>query len=864
MLVSYNWLKQYVQLPVSLKPEELALKLTMSAVEVEGVVNQGKNLENITVGQIKKIIKHPNADKLKLVDVNIGKENVRVVCGGTNLREGMLVAFGKVSAKVRWHGKGELVELQKTKIRGEESAGMICAADEIGLAEMFPKKEEFEILDLTKKLETGNWKLGAPLSLVLGLDDVIFEIDNKSMTHRPDLWGHYGLAREIAALYGVGLGEYSPPLIEDQKACPERSRRIKRSKDQMKLKVNVEEKELCPRYMGVVIDNVKVGSSPEWLQKKLLAVGLRPINNVVDITNYLMMDLAQPMHAFDAKHVTCNMKHVTTIAVRKAEKGEKILALDGREYELTKEMLVIADEKKPIAIAGVIGGEETGVDEKTTTIIFEAANFDATSVRRTAMALGIRTDSSARFEKSLDPNNAELALRRAVQLILEICPEARVASRVADEYHAPFRGGMIDLDLEFLNKKIGMEIPKKKVVEILESLGFSVADKKDHLSVSVPTWRATKDISIAEDLVEEVARIYGYGNVAVSLPVFPVAPPERNELRLLERKIKDILSLEYGFVETLNYSFTSPQLLQKLDIDSSLRFANDSLSEGKGFLHSRELGRNDNGVTANYIELANPLDKSRPYLRRSLLPGLLENLENNLHRFDEARLFEIGKVFLTEEPGDRTDKNGSELLPRQDSMLGLVYAGKGDDNPFYAVSHSLTGALERLGYEVKLEKRNDIATHLHPGRQATLVISDHVIGMIGEIHPVNQKNLGLEIRAAAGTVNLNKLLELFAQKSGYKPGSPYPAVTRDIAFVVPRDIEHAAAVAAIKKADPLIIEVELFDVFEGKNIPAGKKSLAYHIVYQAGDRTLAARDVDAVHVKVEKMLGEKFGAGLRK
>jgi len=388
--------------------------------------------------------------------------------------------------------------------------------------------------------------------------------------------------------------------------------------------------------------------------------------------------------------------------------------------------------------------------------------------------------------------------------------------------------------LEFLHQKIGRQIEEKKVTEILDNLGFKIEHKKERLLVTVPSWRATKDISIPEDLVEEVLRIYGYGKIETGLPIFPIIPPEKNELRLLERKIKQILSLEFGFTESYNYSFVSPQLLQKLDID-----------------------------TDKYIELNNPIDKTRPYLRRSLLPNLLENAEHNLHSFDEARLFEIGKVFMVEDPGEKADKNSNELLPRQNSMLGMVYACKEDKVPFYTLASALINMLERLGYSVILEKRNDIASHFHPGRQARLVISDQVVGIVGEVHPVNQKNLGLEIRTAVGTVDINKLLELFKEKNNYHPVSSYPAIRRDIAFVVDKEIEHARVIEEIKKVDSLIAEVELFDVFEGKNIEAGKKSLAYHIVYQADNRTLETKDVDAVHARVEKVLVTDFKANLR-
>ncbi|MBU0596951.1 phenylalanine--tRNA ligase subunit beta [Patescibacteria group bacterium] len=821
MLVSYNWLKQHVDLPKKLTPEELALRLTMSTVEVEGVNNQAKDLDNIVVGEIIKIKKHPNADMLKLVLVNVGKENLNIVCGGSNLKEGMKVALGKIGAKVKWHGEGELIELVKAKIRGEESYGMICASSEIGLSGLYPANSDKEVIDLGK-IKVKN---GTPLSEVIKLDDVIFDIDNKSMTHRPDLWGHYGLAREIGALYGAEVGKYEPPAVKEQKA--------KNKEQSFKLKVDVKDTELCPRYMAVVIDNVKIGSSPEWMQKLLMSVGLRPINNIVDITNYLLYDLGQPMHAFDAEQIVDNKKQIT-IEVRKAKNGEKFTALDEKEHELTSEMLVIANKKQAVALAGIMGGENSGVTDETTTIVFESANFDATNIRRTATALGMRTESSSRFEKSLDPNNAELALRRAVQLTLEVCPGARIVSNVVDESKFRQSTGLIELPFEFLNKKIGIELDKQEVVRILKSLGFGVEEKKDKFLVKIPTWRATKDITIVEDLVEEVSRIYGYDNIAGSLPSFPVIPPERNELRNLERRIKQIVALEFGFTESYNYSFVSPQLLKKI------------------------------GIHEEHIELDNPIDKSRPLLRRSLLPNLLENVEQNAHNFDEVRLFEVGKVFWKNEPGERMNKSGDDLLPRQDVMLGIVFVKKGESVPFFQVSSAMQNLLMQLGCECKLQAKI-FDPWIHPGRSAEVIVQDeHLVGAVMELAPVRQKEIGIDSRVAMAEINLSDLLEYIKDKNTYNKVALFPPVMRDIAFVVSGETEYSSVEEVIKKVDPLILEVELFDVFQGKNIEAGKKSMAFHIVYQSIEKTLESGDVDKIHEKVESVLKKKFDASLRK
>jgi len=477
MLVSYNWLKKHVNINDNFSAEEVAAKLKSSTVEVEKVAYQGKNLESVVVGKVVTADKHPNADKLKVCQVDVGGENLPIVCGGSNVSMGMLVAVAKVGAKVQWHGEGELAELVPTKIRGVESRGMICASTEVGLGQMFPLKEEKEILDLSHF----NFVVGTPLAEALKLDDYIFEIDNKSLSHRPDLWGHYGLAREVATIFNRDLNEYQTKEIKDNK--------------EIKLEVKVEDEELCPRYMAVAVGGIKIGESPAWLKQQLLAVGLRPINNIVDITNYLMLDLGQPMHAFDATKINGHK-----IIVRRAKEGEEFVALDESRHKLTSEVLVIADAKGPVALAGVMGGLESGVTGETQTVIFESANFNSTSIRKTSTRLGLRTDSAIRFEKSLDPNLAALALRRAVELTLELCPEAKVVSKVVDKKHFTLPIGPIEIALETFQQKLGVKLEEKEIIRILSKLGFEIKQKKTSLSVKIPTWRATKDISLAEDL----------------------------------------------------------------------------------------------------------------------------------------------------------------------------------------------------------------------------------------------------------------------------------------------------------------------------------------------------------------------------
>ena len=784
MLISYNWLKKYVALPDSISATEVAARLKASTVEVEKVEIQGKDLENIVVGKIVTCEKHPNADKLKVCTVDVGGEQLQIVCGGSNVADGMLVALAKIGAKVKWHGEGELVELKPVAIRGVESAGMICASTEIGLAEMFPLKEEKEILDLSVILSKAkdpsrsdkrdssakpqNDKLvGAPLATALGLDDAILEIDNKSLSNRPDLWGHYGIAREVAVLFDKKLKEYpahgGTPLHSGGKT------KIKLGKE-INIKVEVQDAKLCPRYMAVAMSGVSVGPSPQWLQKSLLAVGLRPINNIVDITNYIMMDLGQPMHAFDAARLSLKSKvqSLKSIEVRTAKDGEEFITLDGQKRKLDSSMLMIADSEKSLAIAGVMGGLDSGITNDTNTIIFESANFEAGSIRRTSTKLGLRSDSSARFEKSLDPNMTAPALQRAVELVFECCPKAKVASIIADESKFSLQQGPITISLEFLQKKIGAHLPKNEVVKILENLGFKVKSKKDELSIVIPSWRATKDVSTPEDLVEEIIRIYGYDKIEANLPEFSIVPPEENKLKKIERTVKNIMVNSLAYTEVYNYSFVSPQTITKLGQDVS-----------------------------KHLELENPLSQERPFLRRHLMNNLLENVKNNIDNYPELRLFEVGKKFLAGKPGARATANSSELLPRQDTWLHAVFASKKNKNSFWEARRVAEAVFYELGRELKLVKIDNLKPWQHPTRSGQVVVGENYVGAVFEFHPTVVANFGLECAVAMMSLNLDELAGLPEVEKKYKTLSEFPAVERDLAISVKKDIAHADILAAL-------------------------------------------------------------------
>ncbi len=831
MLISFNWLTDYVKLPPSVTPEAVAEKLKLATVEVEKVTRQGENLENIVVGKILSAEKHPNADKLKLCQVDVGKEKLAIVCGGSNVAEGMLVAVAKVGARVVWHGEGDPVELQPVKIRGIESRGMICASDEIGLLDVFPKKDEKEIVELS----SFNFKPGTPLAEALALDDTILEIDNKSLSNRPDLWGHFGLAREVAALFKGTLKKITAP-------------KIKGGADM--LTVKIQDQLACPRYMAVALNGVQIAPSPSWLQNRLRAVGLRPINNIVDVTNYILLDLGQPMHAFDRLKVKSlaypayrtdrrqagKKSKAPTIVVRTAREGEEFITLDEQKRKLDSSMLLITNGEKNLAIAGVMGGLESGISPETTEIVLESANFNAASIRRTSTKLGLRTDSSARFEKSLDPNLCSLALAQAVALVQKLCPTARVVSRIVDEKKFHLFTGPLHIPREFFAKKLGTVIPAKSIVSSLGRLGFGVRESKTNFSVTIPSWRASKDVARAEDVVEEVARLYGYDNIPSVLPSFPINPPTEAKEHELERTLRDILVRELAYTESYNYSFVS-------------------LAEIKNI--GDELG--------NYLELNNPISEERPYLRRNLLPNLLENIKSNNPERGELKLFEIGKVFRKNEQGESAAIKGNEFLPGQDSMLTLVVSSKDKTAPFWEARRAAERIFARLAIQWATKAADKVEPWEHPSRLTLIAAEGRVVGTLHEIHPRVSEAFGIEGRIGVFTLNLSALAEKeLHHRATFKPISSFPEVKRDIAFIVDEKTSHADISDALQKIDPLLDRFELFDVFAGSAVPAGKKSMGYQFIFSSPERTLTNEEVARAEEKVIEMLAEKFGAAIRR
>ncbi|HBR13572.1 MAG: Phenylalanine-tRNA ligase beta subunit [Parcubacteria group bacterium GW2011_GWA2_43_17] len=816
MKISLNWIKQYVDIPKDFTPQELALRLTMSVVEVDAVEDQKSRYDNMVVGEVLNVVDHPQADKLKVCKVKAGSAEYQVICGGSNVRKGLKGVLALPGALVKWHGQGNLVKLSQAKIRGVESEGMLCAAAEIDLADEFNEPtftqaaagREDGIVELTAG------KSGQPVAEVLGLNDVILDIDNKSLTNRPDLWGHYGLAREVAALLGKKLKplELNEKIVEDS---------------QVDLKIDIQDAENCSRYLGAVMGNIRIAPSPRWLQNFLKAVGVRPINNVVDVTNFVMLELGRPSHAFDRLSI-----HQDTITVRRAAEGEKFKTLDGVERKLDGTMCLVCDADRPTDLAGIMGGENSEIKAGTTEIILELANFNPVNIRKTAAKLGLRTDAATRFEKGLSPDLAELGLKRLVTLIQQLIPEARLLSKIVDVNHEADVQRQIEFDLDFIRRRLGVPIDKKEVSRILEGLHFTVSVKKEHFSVTPPLFRTVKDVSIPEDLVEEVARIYGFDNIPPAMPLVSMAPQDSNAERSAERQAKQILAYVCGFTEVSNYSFMGANLIVAAGL-----------------------------ALDQHLEIKNYLTEDQRYLRSSLLPLLLKNAAGNLRFFKNFNLFELGRVFSLG-PGEyKTDQGGKNYLSRQEKYLAALSIGP-------EVFFNLKGAVEALlaGLEVNYQFNFDAAqapSHVQSSRYANITVNDQAVGYLAEVAVKTCQAYKINKAAAYFEINFSHLLKYLGEHKKYQPLPKFPGIICDIAVVVDQAVRWLDIEKEVKAQSPLINQVELFDVYRVDQAGAAKKSLAFHVHFSDANRTLTSAETGTLRDKIVSRLVKKFKAAAR-
>jgi len=798
MYISLDWLKDFVTIPKGITPEQLANDLTLKTAEVESVSQGGKGLEGVVIGEILEIKNHPNADKLNLAKVNIGKTKPLSLIFGSMVE--MKVGY-RVPVAVAPTTLPTGIAIEKRELRGQPSEGMLCLDQELGF-----KKEGVSIQFFSKTI-----KPGTPLAEALGLSDTVLEFDNKSLTHRPDLWGTYGIAREISAIYKTPLKTGKTECNSDF-AIPKKGKTIP---------VEIKNYKLCPRYCGVLIKNVKVQPSPEWMQKRLKATGHQIYNNIVDVTNYVSAEIGKPIHSFDGKLVEGG------IIIRNAKKGEKIKALDGKTYNLKEEMLVIADHKKPIAIGGIIGGANSSVSEKTTELIIESAIFDGAALRRTAMTLGLRTDAVQKFEKQLDPTLALTAAQRAAELILEVSPGAYIAGPITDVKHIDEKPRKITLDLARANSKIGIPIKKTEVKDILKRLGFKVAESAratgtGALEVTVPSFRAQKDVSAEDDLVEEIARLYGYDKIPPMLPKLPTKLPIENVERFMKHDLRKLLSLGLGFDEITTYSFYSKQDLQNCGLNEDI-----------------------------HIQIENFLSEDQTHMRTSLVPNLLKKIYLNSKYFDTFKLFEIGRTYATY-------KDNKEYFPLEEKWIAGAIVTKAAANPtspapFYEAKGAVIEIIRRLMIPPCKFIKDVDAPYAHPVASAILMtFKGETLGRIFTLHPQVAKAFGLEkLQVAMFELNYSILSKTEKIKAHFTELPKFPPIIIDVSVIVDETTTIETCVQRITSADKhLIQDVTLFDLYKGENIGKGKKSATFKVVLQAIDRTLTDEEMKQVQEKI--------------
>lgn len=813
-LVSYDWLKHYVDLN-GVTPDEFARRMSLSGPAVEKIYPQGEGLEKVVVGHVTSVEKHPNADKLRLAKVNIGaKHPASIVCGGSNLKENQWVVVALVGSRVRWHGEGELVTLEPAEIRGVKSEGMICAANEIGLADAFPHAER-EILDLGEALPGAKMKAGSPIGDLLGLsDDVVMDIE--VTTNRVDAMGMVGMAREASAILGKKFLWKAPSLKKTKGSG---------------VAVTVHDKKLCPRYMAVRVTGVKNGPSPWWIKRRLASAGLNSISALVDITNYVLLEMAQPMHVFDVAKLKQGKKG-PELHVRLARLGETMKALNGTEYKLDDKTLIIADAEGPVGVAGVMGGERSGAYADTTDVIFEAAVFDPVSVRRTARRLSLYSDSQSRFEKGLSTEALPDALARAVELTLDICG-GKVAGVVADVRAVKYKPDSYSIASSEIDTRIGLKIPQTTQLKYLRDLGFKVSVKgKGVIHAVVPWWR-DHDIESGQDLVEEVARVHGYANIT------PVLPEGRgNGLTAInfiwEDRLKD-LAKAAGLSEAYSYSFISSDVYKKASYDPSV-----------------------------CLRIQNPLTADFAFMRTSLLPSLLQIVSENQERYRKQRLFEVANVYYPSEGGMKWTK-----LPDEQLEMGCAFLG-GDD-VFKQAKGFIEHAFSELGLgEISWKRLSEVGGFWHAGRTVQAYLpagkagkNDILIATIGEVSSDILRNFKIDGRVAMIDSPLKEVFANASPTRRYTPASTFPESKRDLAIVVDARVEYDDVARAIQQISPLVTRVEWLSTYSGKGLPEGKKSVAMHMEFASPERTLTTEEVDALLEKSMLKLKEAFKAEVR-
>ncbi len=813
MIVSLNWLKDYVDIDASV--EEFCDKMIMTGSNLETCRRIGEGIENVKIGRIDKIDKHPDADRLKICMVNLGScESTQIVTGAENIFQGAYVPVAIHKSKIPGplHGQPKTsdgVEITRGKLRGVESNGMLCATTELGFDEkvspMF-SKDGIWILP-------GNWddSLGKDIVKALELRD--YAIDFEITPNRPDCLSMLGMAREAAATFGKKM------------RYPDTSLNTSDEKSQDYISVEIKS-ELCPRYTARVIKDVKIGQSPWWIQRRLLAAGMRPINNIVDITNFVMLEYGQPLHAFDITKL-----EGSRIVVEEAETGERFTTLDGTERELDETMLMIKDGKKSVAVAGVMGGLNSEVTEDTSTVVLESANFTSNSVRMTSKKLGLRTEASGRYEKGIDPNLCEIAADRVCKLV-EILECGTVLKGSVDVYPHKIEAPTVCARVSRINKVLGTDISREEMVKYFESLEMKVSGEGDDMFVTPPTVRM--DLLEEVDYVEEVARMYGYNNLPATLPgcTSRAVFPKEWDMREL---VRDTLCA-MGANEIQTYSFSNDKILDKIGID-------------------------EDSWERNFVRMINPMGEETSALRTILTPGMLETLSRNFSRkIESVRAFEIGNTFMK----NLIDSHG---LPDEAYNISIGCYGEGES--FYTLKGMVEALLDKLGIcNIRFIAEHEYGVY-HPGRCARIVSRDArgdelELGIMGEIHPDTADNFNLDTRVYCAELFLDLLFEIADREIQFEHLPKYPSTGRDMALIVEDDLEVGKIEEAVRELEANILEdIRLFDVYRGSQVGDGKKSVAFSLKYRAKDKTLTDEEADKAHNEVVEMLKNRFGAVLR-
>ena len=767
-------------------PEEVADRLTMATAEIEGIEYLNKSFQTIYAAKLTKVEPHPDADKLTLCEADTGSEKFQVVCGASNHKTGDIVALAAVGTKI-----SEDFEIKKAKIRGVESSGMFCSEKELGISE-----DHSGIIILPP-----DTVLGTTLDKIYPEQvDILLEIDNKSITHRPDLWGHEGFAREIGALFNRTVKSPVDRTVEST------------FKNKDNLEVEVKDLESSPRYSALAVKGIEIKESPEWLKGMVRSIGMRPINNIVDITNYVMVELGEPMHAFDKKKLRGDK-----IFVRYAKDGETLTTLDDKTHKLTSEDIVIADIEGPIALAGVMGGANSEIDESTTEIVLEAACFNPVNIRKTAHRFGVRTEASMRFEKSISPEVTTDALLRCYELIKEAIPSAEAASSIADHYPGKMNTVTIHTSTDYIRRKLGENIDDNRITGIIESLSFKIKKTGNEMEIEVPHFRATKDVSIADDIVEEVGRIYGYDNITPSAPLVPCVPPAKNDFRFFERRIKDILTESFSMVEVMGYSFTGDQILNMLEINEEKE-----------------------------LRLRNPLSSEQDRLRRSLIPDIVTFIQYNQRYSENFDIFELGRVYI------KNDRKSPDLIVENTRAAGAVFIKKPSSPVFYEAKSIASGLLEQL--KVKNFKlvpvKEAIPPYAHPGRSMRIIVEGEDAGLIFELHPAISEKFEINGSAAIFDIDLNKVFKAAKREIKFKELQKFPEVPFEISVLTEKNTYSEDILSIIRKGGRYIKSAEVVSIYEGAPIPEDRKSVSVKVVFASSEKTLTHNEIEETQNKI--------------